>query len=173
MKTATVFLLALWGMASQPAQAQDEVADHYTSSSTEACLEEAASDTERLGCVGASARICVAQSGDPLLRIVRAVCAVNETKYWQARLDAAVAHLTEAFAESDAMLATDNTTPYPKALAMAEMQIAWQGFMDETCDFEMALWGWGPGSGVQEVECRLRMTGAQALYLESQPDGDF
>ena len=47
------------------------------------------------------------------------------------------------------------------------MQRAWIGWRDATCDYERAQWGGGTGGGPATVACLMRLTGEQALYLET------
>jgi len=164
MRRVLVFII-FWAGSSVFAQ---EIS--YSDASTEACSEEAVSDGERVACIGASARQCVEISGDE--RIMRALCMIEETKYWDRRLNAAYRWLRESYAERDAGRRTDNSTPYPRGLAMQEMQRAWIKYRDTRCRYEMAQWSGMPSAGLAEVECMLQATGEQALYLEAQP-GDF
>ena len=160
-------LWALVLLLAGPVAAQEIV---YSDASSEACSEEAVSDAERANCIGASARQCIEASGND--RISRALCAIEETKYWDRRLNAAYGWLREAYAAGDAGRQTDSSTPYPRGQAMQEMQRAWIKYRDARCLYETAQWGSMPDAGVADVECLLRVTGEQALYLEAQP-GDF
>ncbi len=165
MRFARATLCAV--LVAGPAAAQEI---SYSDASSEACSEEAVSDGERADCIGASARQCIAaSSGD---RIERALCVIEETKYWDDRLNAAYGGLGEAYAAHDGGRQTDTSTPYPRGQAMQEMQRAWIKYRDARCLYETAQWGSMPDAGLAEVECLLRVTGEQALYLEAQP-GDF
>jgi len=165
----TAILLVLW---SDGAKAQDhEVL--FKSFHAEGCLSEATSYAEQEDCIGYSARICVEETSDTPLTVTQVLCAMEERDFWDRRLSTRYRHLQIAFQETDAELKIDNTTPFPKSIALLEMQAIWPSFRDQTCKFETALWGWGSTSGLEEVTCLMRVTAEQALYLERQPDGDF
>jgi len=148
--------------------AQEDI--QFTDMASQKCSEEAISDVERASCIGASAGLCIEKSNGQ--RIERALCTVAETKYWDDRLSAVYRALQLAYAEGDVDRAIDFSTPYPRGLAMQEMQRAWMEYRDLRCQFEAAQWGSMPSAGLMEVECLLRVTGEQALYLEVQP-GDL
>ncbi len=145
----------------------------YSDASSEACSQEAVSDGERADCIGASARQCIEATSLGNRRLIGALCLMSETKYWQRRLDDMRDVLARSFKASDIGLGTDGLTAFPKGEALALMMQDWERYRDQTCQFEMALSGAMPGDGLIDVECNLRLTGAQALYLEQQPVGGF
>ena len=58
-----------------------------------------------------------------------------------------------------------------KAAALRDMQRAWIGWRDAACAYERAQWGGGSGSGPATLECRMQLTGQQALALEARMAG--
>ncbi len=141
---------------------------------SEACSEEAVNDAERAACVGVSMRQCIANT--PGAReagsgqaAIWANCANAETQWWQARMDYAYEQLMQDFAASDAGLKEDGTTPYPKAKALEDLQAAWLEYRAQSCVLTVSLRGHSPAAALAGPVCFLRMTGAQALFLESLP----
>ncbi len=169
MRFARLCAMAL--LAAGPVAAQEGII--YSDASSQACSEEATSDTERADCIGASARQCFEATTVGNRRLTRALCLFGETEYWQQRLDDRRRDLARSFEESDIGLGTVGLTPFPKGEALDLMMQAWERYREQACQFELSIRGAMPGDDLSDVECKLLLTGAQALYLETQPIGGF
>lgn len=169
MRFARLWAIAL--LMAGPVAAQESIT--YSDASSQACSQEAISNGERADCIGASARQCIEATTLGNRRLVGALCLMSETKYWQRRLDDMRDVLARSFEASDIGLGTEGQTAFPKGEALALLMQDWERYRHQTCQFEMALSGAMPGDGLIDIECNLRLTGAQALYLEQQPVGGF
>jgi len=167
MRFARVLAIAL--LAAAPVAAQEGIT--YSDAASQACSEEAISDSERADCIGASARQCVEDSPVGNRRLMGALCLINETEYWQRRLDDTRFELVRSFEATDNGLGTDGQTAFPMGEALGLMMQTWERYRDQTCQFEMVLSGAMPGDTLIDVNCNLRLTGEQALYLEAQSGG--
>jgi uncharacterized protein YecT (DUF1311 family) len=136
----------------------------FTPEATEACL--AAADVAPADCIGASAGVCM-DSPDGYTTVGMSMCLGKEVAYWEDRLNAAYGTLLamEEAVEAD-LRAIGSSAPSP-AEALGAMQSAWIAFRDASCLYEYSQWGGGTGGGPAGADCTMRMTGAQALMLES------
>jgi len=142
-----------------PASAQDLNFDMWH---TLACLDEAVGADQQRACVGASAGACMEATPSGSSTVGMGACLDYEYGYWDDRLNASYQALRAREKASDA----EWSGHVKKADALRDMQRAWIGFRDATCDYERAQWGGGTGGGPATAACLLRMTGEQTLYLE-------
>jgi len=142
--------LVVFTLLAGPATAQNA----FDISGTEACMQEAISFEERQYCVGASARNCMENLGEAA---DMAFCAGQEVEWWEARMNANLQDIS-GWPELSAA----------QRSALERMQAAWLAYRDESCAFQQIF---GGGQGSQEAECRLWMTGDQAVYLEDYVPG--
>ncbi len=133
---------------------------------TEACLAGATEPEARRWCIGVSADRCL-QTPMGGSTVGMGACLSFEWEYWDARLNENYRVLRAEEAQADIDMAGDRGA-VPRAEALRDMQRAWIAFRDATCTYERSQWGSGTGGGPIEAGCHLRLTGEQALYLESQ-----
>jgi len=89
-------------------------------------------------------------------------CASREADWWDAMLNA---EYQARRAEARRFDADTGARPLPSAEALRDMQRAWITFRDATCSFEASQWGGGTGANPAFLNCIMRMTAEQALYL--------
>lgn len=160
MKPAILALLLAVCAATAAAQDPD-----FSIAPTEICLRGAETPARRLLCIGASAARCMETSmGGSTLG--QGVCISHELDYWDARLNETYRALRASEQQTDRDMEGDRGAP-SRADALRDMQRAWIAFRDATCDYERSQWGSGSGGGPAQAGCLMRMTGQQALYLES------
>ena len=95
-------------------------------------------------------------------------CLSRELEWWDARLNAAYRALMAAARRVDGENRESGFGNRPSvARALREMERAWIRWRDGRCDFEASLWGAGTGAAGTRLDCLMRLTGRQALYLES------
>ncbi len=99
-------------------------------------------------------------------------CLDQEVKQWDGWLNAAYGTLLSKAQASDAESAKWGTSAPKITPVLREMQRKWIAFRDTTCDFEMSQWGGGSGTGPAGLNCLLRLTADQAIYLERAWLGD-
>ncbi len=145
MRVLWVFLLLAGPLAAQ---------DAFDIGATKACMENAISHEERQYCVGASSRGCMEHLED-MAGMAR--CAVQETAWWEARMDENIRLISEG---------TEADTAQVKALL--RMQAAWGAYRESHCAFEQAF-AFEPEA--VQAECMLWLTGDQAVYLEDYVPG--
>ena len=157
--TGLVAAIALAGAA----QAQDLRFDIVD---TLACLDRAEGPHAAAGCVGAAAEACIGATDLGGTTVGMGGCIDLELSYWDDRLNAAYRALRAKERAEDAEMA-GMPGAASQADALRAMQRAWIPFRDATCDYERAQWGGGTGGGPAALGCLMRLTGQQALYLES------
>ncbi len=162
MRWLLILLLAM------PAAAQDVVFDPEM---TEQCLGIVAEDEQR-SCIGRSASDCMKDTEGGETTVGMGGCLDAERAYWDTRLNAEYARLQSVAASADAELDTLDSAAPRLAPPLREMQRQWIAFRDATCDFERVQWGGGTGGGPATLECLMRLTGEQALYLSTQGRDD-
>ena len=150
-------------LAGSSAAAQDL---QFSMGSTLACLEEVIDGDRLQDCIGASAEFCMEETEGGFSTIGMSGCMDRELSYWDSRLNDAYARLRRA-EQADDEMGRDLPGYVNKANALRDMQRAWIVYRDATCDYERSQWGGGTGGGPATVGCLLRLTGEQALYLES------
>lgn len=99
-------------------------------------------------------------------------CLDQEVRQWDGWLNAAYGSLLAKAQASDAEAEKWGTSGPKITPALREMQRKWIAYRDTTCDFEMSQWGGGSGTGPAGLNCLLRLTADQAIYLEQAWLGD-
>lgn len=152
------FALALTLALPLPAAAQDIAFD---ASLIDACFAGGGWDD----CIGVAADACMEQTPDGYSTPVMNACLDFEYGYWDAELNTAYARLMEEMGRRD----NDRWDPEQPSQAEATrvMQRAWIAFRDATCEREVLEWWGGTGANAAWLSCMMRMTGEQALYLQS------
>ncbi len=153
----------LWGGS---VDAQDLT---YSNAGTEACVYAQPGHAAQQACVGVSANACMADSDMGDTTVGMSGCLSYELDYWDARLNTAYRSLMKRAKSQDAEMRELGSSAPSLEQGLREMQRAWIPWRDSTCDFERAQWGGGTGGGPATYSCLLRLTGAQALYLEHTP----
>ncbi|MCP3972180.1 MAG: DUF1311 domain-containing protein [Rhodobacteraceae bacterium] len=163
MKTLLKQTLAA-ALLAGPAAAQDI---SFGMSGTLSCLDRA--DwvyAEMEACIGTSAGACMEATPMGGSTIGMSECLDRELDYWDERLNAGYRVLRDKERRDDAEW-SGSPGVVSKADALRDMQRAWIAFRDATCDYERSQWGGGTGGGPATVGCLMRLTGEQAIYLES------
>lgn len=150
--------LAVLALTAAPAFAQDVVFD---TAAIDACF--AGGGWEE--CIGSGAGACMQATpgGDSTVGMVG--CLDAELSYWDGLLNEAYAAAVDA-AEAEDADPWDENQPSRRA-ALRDMQRAWIAFRDATCNYEVLEMYGGTGANLLWVDCLMRMTGEQALYLQS------
>lgn len=150
---ATALAAALPGAA-----LADEVA--FSADYTNACLEEGGwSD-----CIGLAAQRCMEFTPGGYSTYGMNACIDAERQWWDDRLNASYRALREIERATDA----DAPPGQPSlADALREMQRAWIGFRDASCNYEVLQWYGGTGAGTAWQSCQMRLTAEQSLVLQS------
>lgn len=150
------------GLGAGPVVGQDLIFDMRQ---TLACLDAAAGAGAARNCIGASADACINATDMGGTTVGMGGCIDKELAYWDGRLNASYRELRARDRAEDADFG--NSAGYVnQANALRDMQRAWIGWRDATCDYERAQWGGGTGGGPALLGCLMRLTGGQALYLE-------
>lgn len=158
-----VLPIALLVCMALPAGAQDLT---FSPAATQACLAAAQDDDARHACVGVSAEACMRDTPGGHSTYGMGGCLSAEADYWDAQLNAAYAEVMAAAQNADAEMAEIGASAISQADTLRAMQQAWITFRDATCDYEYSQWGGGTGGGPAIAGCIMRMTGAQAIYLQ-------
>ena len=151
-------------LLASPAAAQDIP---FSMQATDACLAEAADLAGRQACVGRSAEACM-ETPDGQTTVGMGFCLDREWQYWDEHLNVAYAVLMELEAGTEAELQGLGSAAASPAAALRDMQRAWIAWRDAACIYEASTWGGGSGAGPAAAECRLGITGTQALGLEDR-----
>jgi len=159
LKTGLIVAAAL---LTAPAQAQEL---RFDIGHTLACLDAAGGGPGAEGCIGASANACMRDTPGGSSTYGMGACIDREYSYWDDRLNASYRSLRAQERADDADWAGAPGV-VSKADALRDMQRAWIAFRDATCAYERAQWGGGTGGGPAWAGCQMRLTGAQALYLQ-------
>ena len=158
--------LAVW--AGQ-AQAQDL---RYSDDATVACVFAAETPAGQKACIGTSAGACIDATSDGGTTVGTGACLGRELDYWDKRLNAGYKVLTGKAKSVDAEMRELGSSAPSLEESLRAMQREWIRWRDATCDFERAQWGGGTGGGPATASCLMRLTGEQALYLETVWLGD-
>lgn len=157
MTRAAIIAFCLAG----PAAAQGVVFDFAV---TQSCIERATSWEGQLGCIGSAAGACMDASEFGFSTVGQSACFDAERGAWDAWLNRLYPKLLEATRHAD----EDRMEGAPsQADALREMQRAWIGYRDKSCEFEASIWGGGTGAGPAFVGCLMVETGEQVLRLNS------
>jgi len=133
---------------------------------TLSCIEAAPTGAAARACIGASANACMNATDMGSTTVGMGGCIDRELSYWDGRLNASYRALRARDRSEDAEFA--GAAGYvSQADALRDMQRAWIGWRDATCDYERAQWGGGSGGGPATLGCLMRLTAEQALYLET------
>ena len=95
-------------------------------------------------------------------------CIQSELAFWDTRLNAAYGALMDIEEAQDSEMRDLGAGITSMADALRAMQRAWIIYRDAACDYERSQWGGGTGGGPATAECMMRMTGLQALALETR-----
>jgi len=155
------FVIALMLAAGGPAAAQEL---KFNPSFTEACL----ADFGWTECIGLAAQRCMEFTVGGYSTPVTNACLSAEHDWWDGVLNARYADLQDRARVIDSQPMTPGMPPRPSdAEALRDMQRAWIAFRDATCRFEELQWWGGTGASGAYLGCLMRMTGEQALMLQS------
>jgi uncharacterized protein YecT (DUF1311 family) len=155
-------LLALLGVsAGTSAAAQDLPFDIRA---TESCVAAAPDPRAQRTCIGASATECMATPAGSSTYGMGG-CLDAELTWWDDRLNQVYRDLRARDARDDA---ANQGLPgaASQAEALRDMQRAWIAFRDASCHYERVQWGGGTGGGPAALDCLMRMTAEQAIFLE-------
>lgn len=141
-----------------PAAAQDI---RFDAAVIDACLARGGWED----CIGSAADACMAASPGGETTIVSNGCLEREFAWWDKELNAAYQRLIAEMQRRDADR-WDAQQPSQEDAAR-DMQRAWIAFRDATCNFEVLGWWGGTGANGAWMSCQMRLTGEQALYLQS------
>lgn len=158
-KVFATITLALPGAT--PAAAQDDLV--FSIRHTEDCLAIAGQGGDRRACIGESANRCMEANQSGSSTVGMGGCISMELGWWDAMLNAEYKALMKREKADDKEYGGDGIPS--KADALRQMQRAWIGFRDATCDYERSQWGGGTGGGPATIGCHMRLTAEQALYL--------
>ncbi|SFL92439.1 lysozyme inhibitor LprI family protein [Shimia aestuarii] len=164
IRAAVALMLAPLSVA-----AQDLV---FSPEATESCLAGLVAGQDQTTCVGASANACMDATQGGWSTVGMSGCYEQERLYWDARLNAAYGRVRAEAKKIDAEMQEIGSSAPSQADALRDMQRAWIGYRDATCDYERSLWGGGTGGGPATVSCHMYMTAAQARYLENAGLGE-
>jgi uncharacterized protein YecT (DUF1311 family) len=130
---------------------------------TETCLAAATDDPQ--ACIGLAAEACMAATSDGGTTVGMGFCLDAEYRWWDDRLNLVYRRLLADHQAADREAAADGVRAPSLAEGLVAMQRAWIPFRDAACAYEVAHWGGGTGGGPAAAECRMRLTGEQALAL--------
>ncbi len=151
-----------------PAAAQELV---FSPRASEACLAGAPDPAARLACAGRSAARCMADTPGGESTVGMGGCLSRELDLWDARLNAVYGQLMDEARRADADNAEYGGHAPSQAEALRDMQRAWIPFRDAKCAHARSLWGGGTGAGPAGVDCLMRTTAEQVIYLETSRMG--
>lgn len=162
---ALPFVLLLSGVA----LAQDLA---FQPDATEDCLSVATDLQSKLACVGKSAEVCI-DTPDGYTTVGMGFCYSEEASFWDGRLNAAFASLRAAERDLMAEMSEIGATVPDTVAALRDMQRAWIGYRDASCNYEYSTWGGGTGGGPAIASCLMHETARQALLLEQRMSERF
>ena len=119
----------------------------------EACLAKNVRLEDRMTCIGLSSRQCIDAPGGGG-GYAEALCHDAELAFWDDLLN-------ETYQQNLASAADDPAL----VTALRDLQRAWIPYRDARCDAVFKAWGEGTGRSPAFVECLMRTTAAQALFL--------
>ena len=152
-------VLALVLMAA-PAMAQNLV---FSAAPMETCLGLTEDYRNKAMCIGQAAQACIEATPGGYSTAGMVGCFDAELQWWDARLNATY---REVMATAKAMDRDKADYAPSRVEALKAMQRAWIAFRDGKCAFARSEWGGGTGAGPAGVDCLLRETATQTLYLE-------
>jgi uncharacterized protein YecT (DUF1311 family) len=160
----------LSGLVVAAATAATAQEPRWSPGATQACLDRAPDLTSREACIGLSTALCIDSPGGQTT-LGMSTCLSEELGWWDGRLNTSYRALLD---RQKALDAGDRRAGYAdaaRASNLLNMQRTWIPFRDATCAFEHAQWGGGSGGGPARVDCLMRLTAVQALYLQDQLEG--
>ena len=162
-----VVSLVCAGLLAGPAAAQDDLS--FDPGPAERCMAAAGGNAQAMqACIGQAADGCMQQSDMAQTTYGMGFCFDQELRYWDGRLNAAYQQVRARDKAIDAEMEQLGSAAPRLAPAVRDMQRAWITFRDASCDYERAQWGNGTGGGPAALLCMMRLTGQQALVLESR-----
>lgn len=159
-----VLILSAGGAAAQDLQYSDDF--------TAACVYAQPTLEGQKTCIGRSAQACMDATSMGSTTVGMGGCLSYELDYWDTRLNAAYRTQVAKAKAWDAEMRELGSSAESMEDALRNMQRAWIPWRDATCDFERAQWGGGTGGGPATYACLMRLTGEQALYLETAQVGE-
>ena len=157
-----IFLaLAFSFLAALPAHAQEVVFDM---SATDTCLARGGDGMQSV-CVGQSAERCMAINGVGRTTMGVSDCLRREWQAWDQRLNQRYQAVLLEARQNDADNAGLKYQAPNQEEALRAMQRAWIAFRDAKCDYVASLFQGGTGAGPGSLDCLMRETAAQTLYL--------
>lgn len=135
-----------------PVAAQDLV---YSNDASRDCARGQSDLSRQIGCIGASANLCMERTPGGGSTVGMAGCLGAELNYWDNRLNRTYQRVVTQ--EKAAGLEA----------GLREMQRAWVSYRDTRCAYETSIWGNGTGASTAFAFCMMQVTGEQALYLRS------
>lgn len=119
-------------------------------------------------CIGEATEACVTGTPGGASTVGYAMCTRAELTWWDDRLNGAYQRMLVQAREIDAQSPGQGTPDRPSdEAALRAMQRAWIGYRDATCGYEELQWWGGTGAHGAGLACAMRLTGEQALYLQS------
>mgnify|MGYP002633165040 CR=1 FL=1 len=131
------------------------------------CLAVAHGEAGMKACIGKAADACMVNTPGGDSTYGMGGCLSAEADWWDGQLNVAYKALMKREKINDAENGAGAGGPQSAATALRDLQRAWIGFRDATCAYEYAQWGGGTGGGPASVGCFMRLTGEQALYLQT------
>lgn len=131
----------------------------------QSCLDRG----EGRACIGAAAEACMEATPGGYSTVGMGGCTAAEEAWWDAELNAAYQALRtrERRADTD-WQPIPGMLPRPSgADTLRDVQRAWIGWRDATCQYEELQWWGGTGASLAGASCRMRLTGEQALTLRA------
>ncbi|WP_158968358.1 lysozyme inhibitor LprI family protein [Chachezhania sediminis] len=139
-----------------------------SSTATADCYATAEGDDARRLCIGKSTNECMdAPGGSTTIGI--GACLQDEAGWWDRLLNTTYKDAMGRAATSDAMMKEDGIDVPSQAEALRTMQRSWIAFRDDKCAYVASLWTNGTGASTAFVDCLLRTTAEQAIFLGSDP----
>lgn len=145
-------------MQAAPVTAQELA---YDDAPTETCLRSSYTLADRRACIGRSTRACIDGTEGGYTTYSAGGCVSRELAFWDAELNANYADAREQAEARDAG-GYGGPGVWP---ALRQMQRTWIPFRDAACAFERSQWANGTGGGPAQLNCLMRLTADQALYL--------
>lgn len=150
--------LVAFALCLGPAQAQEPRID---AAAIESCLADGGNDT----CIGIAIEPCMESLGG-FSTPAHQGCSFAELEWWDGYLNRVYVEAVARSRTVDARSPDYGMPNRPSDVdALRAMQRAWIGYRDATCNYEELQWWGGTGASGARLECLLRLTGTQAMYL--------
>jgi uncharacterized protein YecT (DUF1311 family) len=158
-----LFSVAFLLVSAQGAFAQELVFSPELSLS---CYYESDDGMNPHECIGLSANACMEATPGGYSTYSMGGCLDAELSFWDQELNAAYGELMAYDKAVDADGSDMGSAAMSRAENLRDMQRAWIGFRDASCDYERSQWGGGTGGGPAFIGCMMQMTGEQAMALQ-------